>query len=176
MAKLVFAMSQSLDGFVDYDKMGVPDPVLFRHWTEAVRGAAGCLYGRGIYDLMRYWDADDASWGPDEAEFAKAWRSKHKWVVSRSLKEVGPNATLVTDLEATARDLKARLEGVIDVAGPVLAGSLTKLGLMDEYRIYLRPYVLGEGARYFTGPRPPMRLVGTDLIGPDTVRAIYAPA
>ncbi len=176
MAKLVFAMSQSLDGFVDHDKMGAPDPVMFRHWIEAVRGAAGCLYGRGVYELMRYWDTDDASWGPDEAEFAQVLRSRHKWVVSRSLREVGPNATLVTDLEATARDLKARLDGVIDVAGPVLAGSLTKLGLIDEYRIYLRPYVLGGGARFFTDPRPPLRLVSTDLIGPDTVRAIYAPA
>lgn len=176
MAKLVFAMSQSLDGFVDHDKMGVPDPVMFRHWIEAVRGAAGCLYGRGIYELMRYWDTEDVSWGPDEAEFAQVWRSRHKWVVSRSLTEVGPNATLVTELEATARDLKARLDGVIDVAGPVLAGSLTKLGLIDEYRIYLRPYVLGGGARFFTDPRPPMRLVSTDLIGPDTVRAIYEPA
>lgn len=176
MAKLVFAMSQSLDGFVDHDAMGTPDPGLFRHWIEAVGGAAGRLYGRGIYELMRYWDTDDASWGPDETAFAQAWRSRHKWVVSHSLKEVGPNATLVTDLEATARDLKARLDGVIDVAGPVLAGSLTKLGLMDEYRIYLRPYVLGSGAPYFTDPRPPLRLVSSELIGADTVRVVYAPA
>lgn len=176
MGKLVFAMSQSLDGFVDYDRMGVPDPGLFRHWIETVRGSGACLYGRGVYELMRYWDADDAAWGPDQVEFAQAWRAKHKWVVSHSLQEVGPNATLVTDLEGAARDLKARLDGVIDVAGPVLAGSLTKLGLMDEYRIYLRPYVLGEGARFFTDPRPPLRLVSSDLVGADTVRVVYAPA
>jgi len=176
MAKLIFAMSQSLDGYVDHLAMGAPDPGLFRHWIGAVGGAAGCLYGRGIYELMRYWDADDPTWGPDEAEFARTWRAQHKWVVSNSLREVGPNATLVTDLEVTARDLKARLDGEIDVAGPVLAASLTKLGLIDEYRIYLRPYVLGEGARYFPEARTPLRLVSSDLIGADTVRVIYAPA
>ncbi len=105
------------------------------------------------------------------------WRSQPKWVVSRSLKSVGPNATLVeNDIEAAVRGLKAQQAGEIDVAGPNLAGSLTDLGLIDEYRIYLRPIVLGGSTPYFTGPRPPLRLVASDVIGEEVVRLTYVPA
>jgi len=62
------------------------------------------------------------------------------------------------------------------VAGPVLAHSLTELGLIDEYRIYLHPVVLGRGNPYFAGPRPPLRLVAHDPIGEDVVRLTYVPA
>ena len=74
------------------------------------------------------------------------------------------------------RGLKAQLDGEIDVAGPDLAGSLTNLGLIDEYRLYLRPVVLGGGKPFFTGPRPPLHLVASDLVGEDTVRLTYVPA
>ncbi len=98
-------------------------------------------------------------------------------MVSRSLTSVGPNATLVEgDLEGTIRRLKAEHDGDIEVAGPVLARSLTELGLIDEYRIYLHPVVLGQGAPYFAGPRPPLRLVANDRIGEDVLRLVYVPA
>ena len=74
------------------------------------------------------------------------------------------------------RELKTNRAGEIDVAGPDLAGSLTDLGLIDEYRLYLRPFVLGRGKPYFTGARPPLRLVATDPVGEDTVRLTYVPA
>jgi riboflavin biosynthesis pyrimidine reductase len=97
--------------------------------------------------------------------------------VSHSLKSVGPNATLVEgDLQAAMRGLKARFDGEIEIAGPVLAGSLTELGLIDEYRIYLRPFVLGRGRPFFTGPRPPLHLVETARIGENTIRLSYVPA
>jgi riboflavin biosynthesis pyrimidine reductase len=97
--------------------------------------------------------------------------------VSHSLKSAGPNATLVDgDLDTAMRELKARFDGEIEVAGPVLAGSLTELGLIDEYRIYLRPYVLGRGRPFFTGPRPPLRLLETVRIGENTIRLTYVPA
>ena len=97
--------------------------------------------------------------------------------MSRSLKSIGPNATLVEDdLEAVIRGLKAQLGGEIAVAGPDLAGSLTSLGLIDEYRLYLRPIVLGRGTPFFAGPRPPLRLVASDLIVEDVIRLTYAPA
>ena len=97
--------------------------------------------------------------------------SQPKWVVSRSLKSVGPNATLVgDDLEGAIRALKAERDGEIEVAGPNLARSLTELGLIDEYRIYLHPVVLGHGTPYFAGPRPPLRLVTHDRIGEDVIR------
>jgi dihydrofolate reductase len=114
------------------------------------------------------------SWGRD---FAAAWRSQPKWVVSRSLKSVGPNATLVADdVEAVIRRLKAELADEIDVGGPDLARSLTEAGLVDEYRLYLRPVVLGSGKPFYAGPHPPLHLVARDLLGEDVIRLTYVPA
>ena len=74
------------------------------------------------------------------------------------------------------RGLKAQLVGEIDVSGPDLAGSLTDLGLIDEYQLYLHPVVLGRGKPFFAGPRPPLRLVASDQIGEDVIRLTYVPA
>lgn len=176
MAKLVFGMNQSLDGYVDHEAFA-PDPVLFRHWTEHVRDLAGCVYGRRIYEVMRYWDEGQPDWTPAQHDFAAAWRRLPKWVASRSLQSVGPNATLVAaNIEALIRDLKARLDGEIAVAGPDLARSPTDLGLVDEYRLYLHPVVLGSGKPFFAGPRPPLRLVASEPIGEDVIRLTYVPA
>ena len=176
MAKLVFGMNQSLDGYVDHMAFG-PSPTLFRHFIEQARDQAGSVYGRRLYEIMRYWDEDHPEWDAEERDFAAAWRSQPKWVVSRSLKSVGPNATLVEDdLEAAIRGLKAELDGEIEVGGPDLARSLTDLGLIDEYRLYLHPVVLGRGKPFFAGPRPPLRLVASDLIGEDVIRLTYVPA
>lgn len=176
MAKLVFALNQSLDGYVDHTEFA-PDPDLFRHFIDDVRGLAGSVYGRRMYEVMRYWDEDHPEWDQEEHEYAEAWRSQPKWVVSRSLKSVGPNATLVADdIEAVIGDLKARLNGVIEVSGPELARSLADLGLVDEYRLYIHPVVLGGGKPYFAGPRPPLRLVASDRFGGDVIRLTYVPA
>jgi dihydrofolate reductase len=176
MAKLVFGMNQSLDGYVDHMAFG-PSPTLFRHFIQETQGQAGSLYGRRIYEVMRYWDDEHPEWDAEEQAFAAAWRRQPKWVVSRSLKEAGPNATLVGgDLADAIRRLKAEREGEIEVAGPELAHSLTRLGLIDEYRIYLHPVVLGQGKPYFAGPRPPLRLIAHDRIGEDVLRLRYVPA
>jgi dihydrofolate reductase len=90
---------------------------------------------------------------------------------------VGPNAALVKDdVEPVVRGLKAELAGEIEVGGPDLARSLTALGLIDEYRLYFHPVVLGRGKPFFAGPRPRLRLVASDLIGEDVVRLTYVPA
>jgi dihydrofolate reductase len=176
MAKLVFGMNQSLDGYVDHDKFA-PGAALFRHFIEQVRGLTGSVYGRRLYEIMRYWDDDRAEWDAAERDFAAAWRKQPKWVVSRTLKSVGPNATLVADdVEGVVRGLKARLAGEIDVGGPDLARSLTDFGLIDEYRLYVHPVVLGHGKPFFAAPRPRLRLVANDLIGEDAVRLTYVPA
>jgi dihydrofolate reductase len=126
---------------------------------------------------MRYWDEDHPEWDTAEHDFAAAWRKQPKWVVSRSLKSVGSNATLVgDDFEAVIRRLKAERAGEIDVAGPDLARSLTDLGLIDEYRIYLHPVVLGRGTPFFAGPRPPLRLVASERMDGDVIRLTYVPA
>ncbi len=178
MAKLVYGLSQSLDGYVDHTHTEMrPGPALSRHFVEHVRGLAGCVYGRRTYEIMRYWDEDLPDWDAGDRDFAAMWRSLPKWVASRSLKSVGPNATLIQDdVETVLRELKARLVGEIDVAGPDLARCLTDLGLIDEYRLYFRPFVLGCGTPFFAGPRPPLRFVASDPIGEDTIRLTYVPA
>ena len=177
MAKLVFELNQSLDGYIDHQELGPPRPVLFRHFIERVRGLTGMVYGRRMYEVMRYWDDDLPDWDAEDREYAAVWRSRPKWVVSRSLKSVGANATLVeNDIEAVIRGLKAELVGEIEVAGPDLARSLTDLGLIDEYRLYLRPVVLGRGKPFFAGPRPPLHLVASDLVDEDVIRLTYVPA
>ena len=176
MAKIVFGMNQSLDGYVDHMAFA-PGPTLFRHFIEQAQGLSGSVYGRHMYEIMRYWDDDHPEWEAQERAFAAAWRSHPKWVVSRSLTSVGPNATLVEgDLEAAVRKLKAERVGEIEVAGPDLARSLTELGLIDEYQIYLHPVVLGHGKPYFAGPRPRLRLMTSDRIGEDVIRLTYVPA
>ncbi len=177
MAKLVYGLSQSLDGFVDHMALGPPVPAVFGYFIELVRGLTGFIYGRRMYEIMRYWDEDLPDWDAEDHDFAVAWRSQPKWVVSRSLKSVGPNATLVADdFEKAIRGLKAELTGEIHVGGPVLAQSLTEAGLIDEYRLYLRPVVLGGGKPFFAGPRPPLHFVASDTIADDVIRLTYVPA
>src|SRR5580765_1446224 len=89
MAKVVFGMSQSLDGYVD-DAAGTlcmpaPRPALFRHFIDVVAGHAGAIYGRRIYEVMRYWDVDRPEWDVAEREFAAAWQRQPKWIASRTL-------------------------------------------------------------------------------------------
>ena len=176
MAKLVYGLNQSLDVYIDH--LGFkPSPRLFRHFIEHVRDLTGTVYGRRTYEVMRYWDEDLADWSAEQHEFAAQWRSQPKWVVSRTLKSAGPNATLVEDdLETFIRGLKAEQDGEIDVAGPELAASLTGLGLIDEYRLYIHPVVLGRGKPFFAGPCPPLHLVATDQITEEVIRLTYVPA
>jgi dihydrofolate reductase len=175
MAKLVFGMNMSLDGYVNHEAFA-PGVVLFNHFIEQTRNLAGSIYGRGLYEVMRYWDEDHPEWDARERDFAAAWRRQAKWVVSRWLRSVGPNATLVgDDFEAVKRGLKTELDGPISVGGPKLASSLTKLGLIDEYQIYLRPVVLGRGNPYFASAQPPLRLVASERMGEDAMRLTYVP-
>src|SRR5499427_3293100 len=94
MGKLVFGMMQSLDGYVDgvAGPLVLPPPgaALGRHFADHVRGLAGCLYGRRIYEIMRYWDEDRPEWDAGDRDFAAAWRAQPKWVVSRSYRRISP--------------------------------------------------------------------------------------
>lgn len=99
------------------------------------------------------------------------------WVASRSAASVGPNATPVEgDVVEFASKLKSESDGEIDVAGAELAHVLSVAGLVDEYRLYLRPLVFGAGKPYFAGPPPPLRLTKHEAIGDDVVRLCYSPA
>jgi len=176
MAKFTFGMNQSLDGYVDHLEMR-PDPVLFRHWIEHVKAITGSLYGRNMYEIMRYWDEDHPEWDADQREFAEAWRAKPKWVVSRTLQSVGPNAALISNhLEEAVAALKQELSGTVGVAGPRLAQRVGELGLIDEYRLYLHPVILGRGTPFFAGARPRLKFVASDRIGEEVIRLTYVPA
>ncbi|MDX9998800.1 MAG: dihydrofolate reductase family protein [Phenylobacterium sp.] len=173
MARLIYALNQSLDGYVDHDAFG-PDPALFRHFIEDVAGLAGALYGRRMYETMRYWDEEHPEWDEAERAYARAWRAQPKWVVSTTLDDVGPNAALISeDVEAAVRRIKAEVDGDIEVAGPQLAAGLADL--IDEYRIYLHPVVVGAGKPYFAGPRPPLRFCAAEPIGERAVRLTFRP-
>lgn len=177
MATLVFGMNQSLDGYVDHLRFpAAPKPGLFQEFIRQTNGLAGSLYGRRLYEAMSYWDEDHAEWDDAQRAFAVAWRKSHKWVVSRTLEHVGPNATLLgADVESEVRQLKQEVEGEIEVGGPELAHSLTEWGLIDKYRIYLHPVVLGYGKPFFAGPRPLLRLISSDRFEGDVLRLTYAP-
>src|ERR1041384_161142 len=113
MAKLVFGMNQSLDGYIDHQAFA-PSPALFRHFIEQSRGQAGSVYGRRMYEVMRYWDDDQPGWDAAEHAFAAAWRKQTKWVVSRPLKSVAPTAGLGGGaLGGGIRELKGERDGEI---------------------------------------------------------------
>ena len=176
MAKLVYGMNMSLDGYIDHQNLA-PSAELFGHFMKEARAVTASIYGRRMYEVMRYWDQDQPDWEAHDHEFAALWRGQPKWVVSRTLKSVGPNATLVADdVEAVVRGLKARVAGELEVAGPELAGSLSDLGLIDEYKIYLHPVVTGGGKPYFTGPRPRLHLAACEQFPADVLKLTYVPA
>ncbi len=174
MARLIYALNQSLDGYVDHDSFG-PDAGLFQHFIEDMRGLSAAIYGRRMYEVMRYWDDEQPGWGPAERDYAEAWRACPKWVVSRTLQTVGPNADLIADdVEARLRRLKAETDGDMEIAGPEIAASMA--GLIDEYRLYVHPVVVGAGKRFFAGARPPLRLAACDPMSGGVVRLTYVPA
>jgi dihydrofolate reductase len=181
VAKLIFGLNVSLDGYVDHDHPDfMPDETLFRFFIEMTKGISGSIYGRKLYELMQYWDGDawdrgDPRQTSDLRAFAEAWRRQPKWVVSRTLTEVGPNATLISDdVEGSVRRLKDEVQGDVDVGGTELAHWLGERGLLDEVHMFLRPAVLGKGRPMFLGPWPKMRLLGSERIGAEVVWLRYA--
>ena len=182
MGHVVFAMHTSLDGFVSGASGGpedfpAPSEELHRHFNELERNTALSLYGRAMYGDMRYWDTEDPTWGPVHREYAEAWRATPKVVVSTTLAEVGPNATLVSqDVDAELRRIVDSTDGDIEVAGPTLASTLTRLGLIDEYRLYQRAMAFGEGKPYFAAGMPvDLRLLDVEMLPDDTVLLRYQP-
>src|SRR5688500_1322823 len=156
MGHVIFGMNASVDGYVSRtfggppDGMPAPGDELHQYFNDLQSSAALCLYGRELYTVMQYWDTDDPGWNAVQEEFATAWRDTSKVVVSTTLTEVGPNATLVSeDVETELRRVVAETDGDIDIGGPALAATLTRLGLVDEFRIYQRPVVLGGGKPFF---------------------------
>lgn len=182
MAELIYGMMQSLDGYISGLDSGpqlpFPGEALHRYFNDSTRALGGTLYGRRMYEIMRYWDEDQPGWGEVELDFADAWRGVPKIVVSRTLTEVGPNASLLGgDFGPAVEALKAATAGTIEVAGAELAAGLSQLGLIDEYRLFLMPVVMGGGKPFFGGPAvPDLTLVGVEHLPQETVLLRYRKA
>ena len=155
MAHIVYGMLMSLDGYIagPEGELALPAPgaELHRHFNDWMKRIAVALYGRRMYEIMRFWERRDERPEASEVEidFARAWRDTPKVVISTSLRELGPNARLVSsNVEEAVKVLKAETEGEIAVSGAGVASSLARLGLIDEYRLYLHPVTLGGGKPY----------------------------
>jgi dihydrofolate reductase len=183
MGHVIFGMNTSIDGYVagpsgTADSLPVPPPSdeLHQHFNDLQRSAALSLYGRELYSDMQYWDTDDPDWPAVQKEFADLWRATPKVVVSTTLTEVGPNATLVSEnVDAELRRIVAETDGEIDVGGPTLAATLARLGLIDEYCIYQRPAVVGGGKAFFAAETPALSLLDVEMLPEDTVLLRYQP-
>ena len=154
---IVYGFAVSVDGYIAGAQPGViglpvPQKALHRPFNETQKRTAINLYGRNMYEIMKCWDAPPADSPEFEREYARAWQETPKVVFSTTLESVGPNARLVkkkADVERTVRQLKAETKGEIAVNGAALAASLIRFGLVDEFRLYVMPVVLGGGKPYF---------------------------
>jgi dihydrofolate reductase len=184
MRTIIYGMMQSLDGYIagaeGEPELPQPDEALHRYFNDIAKASSAELYGRRMYEVMRYWDGGDKTPGAPQVEidFARAWQQVPKIVVSTTLREVGPNARLISrDLESAVRALKAEGDGIINVAGATLAASLSALGLIDEYRLYLLPVVLGGGKPFFAaGSNLKLKPLGTATLPQGVVMLRYGRA
>jgi dihydrofolate reductase len=155
--KVIYSMGVSLDGFIagpDGDiGWSAPDEELHRFHNEQARGTGAHLYGRRLYEAMRYWERaeeENPSAPEHELEFARIWKEMPRVVFSRTLEKVEGGAELVrTNIAEKVANLKEQAGGEIAVGGAGLAASLMALGLIDEYRLFVYPVVLGAGTPYF---------------------------
>jgi dihydrofolate reductase len=182
MRKLIYSMGVSLDGFIaapdgEID-WSAPDEELHRFHNQQARETGAHLYGRRLYEVMRYWEtAEENPSAPDhELEFARIWKDTPKIVFSKTLEKVEGNARLVGDnvAEEVAR-LKEEPGNDLAVGGAGLASTFIKLGLIDEYRLFVSPVVLGGGTPYFPAldERINLELVETRTFGSRVVYFRY---
>jgi dihydrofolate reductase len=186
MGRLIFSMSVSLDGFVDTPAHSLDwvrvDEELHREFNAEARSVGTSLYGRRMYELMAgYWPTGDRDpdGTPATVEFARIWQATPKVVFSRTLESVAHGARLVTDdAVAEVARMKAEANFDMDVGGPTLAGSLIAAGLVDEYRLYVHPVILGGGTRFFPplDERADLELLETRTYGSGVVLLRYRSA
>lgn len=183
MRKLIYGMGTSLDGFIETRTgevaMPEPDEELHRFANEQAREAGACLYGRRLYEVMAgYWSTADMNpSAPDyEVEFARIWQETPKIVFSRTLETVEGNSRLVrNDVAGEITRLKAEPGKDLEIGGAGLAATAMRLGLIDEIRLLVHPFVLGSGKPFFPElERPiPLRLIETRTFGSGVVYLRY---
>jgi dihydrofolate reductase len=156
MRKLIYSMSVSLDGFIagpggEID-WAAPDGELMRFHNEQTKEISTHLCGRGLYADMLPWETEGHTRSdPRELEFARLWAAIPKVVFSRTLQQVAGNARLAQgDVASEVARVKAGPgDGVVSAGGAGLAATLIQLDLVDEYRMFMNPIVLGGGTPYF---------------------------
>lgn len=182
MRKVILWMMVSLDGFIEgpnheLDWHKVDDEIL-HYFHGELRNMGAFLHGRKVYDLMaQYWPMADQL-EPDNkraVEFSGIWKRMPKVVYSRSLQEVGWNSTLVRDVvPAEVQALKALPGGDMSLGGADLAESFMRLDLIDEYRVFVNPVVLGAGKALFgAGLKKELKLIETKKFGNGVVMLRY---
>jgi dihydrofolate reductase len=182
MRKLIYSMGVSLDGFtagrdgeIDW---GAPDEELHRFHNQQTREIGAHLCGRRLYETMVYWETADAnpSAAEHELEFARIWKGIPKIVFSKTLTSVEGNARLVRNGVADeVAKLKDQPGKDLAVGGAGLASGLIRLNLVDEYRLFVSPVVLGGGTPYFPplDERIDLELVETRTFGSRVVYVRY---
>jgi dihydrofolate reductase len=172
--KLIYAMGVSLDGFIAGPGGNIdwsaPDEELHRFHNQQARETGAHLYGRRLYETMLYWEtADQHPLATDyELEFARIWKGTPKIVFSTTLEKVEGNARLVRDgVAEEVAGLKEQPGKDLAVGGAGLASTCMKLGLIDEYRLFVSPVVLGQGTPYFPTQdhRISLELIETQTFG-----------
>ncbi|MGH2715846.1 MAG: dihydrofolate reductase family protein [Thermoleophilaceae bacterium] len=182
MRKLIYSMGVSLDGFIagpggEID-WSAPDEELHRFHNRQTRETGAQLCGRRLYEEMVYWETADEnpSAAEHELEFARIWKNLPKIVFSKTLEKVEGNARLVREgvAEEVAK-LKQQPGKDLAVGGAGLASTCIELGLIDEYRLFVSPVVLGGGTPYFPAleDRINLELVETQTFGSRVVYVRY---
>ena len=183
MRKLIYSFGVSLDGFIagpegDID-WSAPDEELHRFHNQQARELGAHLYGRRLYEVMRYWETaeEENPSAPEHVlEFARIWKATPKIVFSSTLEGVEGNARLVKDgvAEEVVR-LKEEPGKDLAVGGAGLASTCMKLGLIDEYRLFVSPVVVGGGTSFFPAmdERINLDLVETRTFGSRVVYVRY---
>jgi dihydrofolate reductase len=182
MAKLIYSVISSLDGYIE-DEQGnfdwaAPDEEVHRFVNDLERPVGTYLYGRRMYDVMRFWETADTA--PDVPafgrEFAGIWQAADKIVYSRTLESAATARTRVErafDPDAV-RQLKAAAESDLSVGGPELAAQALRAGLVDEYQLFLTPIAVGGGKRSLPDKlRVPLELLDERRFGNGTVYLRY---
>ena len=182
MRKVIYSMGVSLDGFIagpagEID-WSAPDEELHRFHNRQTRELGAHLCGRRLYEEMSYWEtADQRPSAPEhELEFARIWQALPKIVFSTTLEEVEGNARLVRGGVAEAvAELKDQPGKDLAVGGAGLASAFMELGLIDDYRLFISPVVLGGGTPYFPTleKRIDLELVETRTFGSRVVYVRY---
>ncbi len=184
MRKVIYSMLVSLDGFIKGPNRELDwhliDEELHRFVNDQQSAFDTYLYGRQMYEVMAYWETADRNPSSPEyvLEFARIWKKMPKIVFSKTLEQVQGNARLVRDnIAAEIATLRAQPGKDMVLGGADIASTFMRLGLIDEYRLYVQPVVLGSGTPMFPALDNPinLRLVETHTFGSGVIYLCYQP-